>query len=203
MQAWVIELMEQLGYVGVFFMMALENIFPPIPSEVILLFGGFMTTYTNLTVDGVIITATTGSVLGAIILYGIGMLINIERMEKVIDRWGHIIRLEKEDLHKANAWFENYGYWAVLLCRMVPIVRSLISIPAGMSGMKFWLFLLFTIIGTAIWNTMLVFVGAILGASWKDILSFFEYYSTIVYFLIAIGFILFILVYIHKGKRKK
>lgn len=203
MQAWVIELMEQLGYIGVFFMMTLENIFPPIPSEVILLFGGFMTTYTNLTVDGVIITATTGSVLGAIILYGIGILINIERMEKVIDRWGHIIRLEKEDLHKANAWFENYGYWAVLFCRMVPIVRSLISIPAGMSGMKFWLFLLFTIIGTAIWNTMLVFVGAILGASWKDILSFFEYYSTIVYFLIAIGFILFILGYIHKGKRKK
>src|SRR5690625_4105131 len=84
MQTWITHMMEKFGYVGIFLMMAIENIFPPIPSEIILTFGGFMTTYTNLSIIGVAITATTGSVLGAIVLYGIGMLIDVARMEKMV-----------------------------------------------------------------------------------------------------------------------
>src|SRR5690625_7168030 len=93
MQTWITHMMEQFGYVGIFLMMAIENIFPPIPSEIILTFGGFMTTYTNLSIIGVAITATTGSVLGAIVLYGIGMLIDVAGRVKMGESCGHCIRV--------------------------------------------------------------------------------------------------------------
>jgi len=202
MENWVTDIMEQFGYLGVFLMMALENVFPPIPSEIVLPFGGFLTTYTELTVAGVIIAATLGSVIGAMILYGIGLLLDVERLEKIVDRWGHILRIKKEDIHKADAWFDKYGYWTVLFCRMIPLIRSLISIPAGMSNMNFWLFLLFTTIGTVIWNVILISIGVMLGANWHDILGFMDVYSNIVYALIVIGFVIIVIWFIKKNKRK-
>lgn len=203
MQTWIIDMMEQFGYLGILFMMAIENLFPPIPSEVILPFGGFMTTYTNLSVLGVVITATTGSVIGAIVLYGIGTLIDVSRLEKIVDRFGHILRIKKEDIHQADLWFEKYGYWTVLFCRVVPIIRSLISIPAGMSKMAFWLFLLFTMIGTVVWNVILVFFGVILGESWEDILQFMDIYSNIIYLLTGFGLMILLLLYIRKRISEK
>ncbi len=198
MQNWIIDIMEQLGYVGIFLMMALENLFPPIPSEIVLPFAGFLTTYTGLTINGVVIVATTGSVIGAIILYGIGMIVHVERLEAIIVRWGHLLHLKKQDIHKAEHWFDQYGYWTVLFCRMIPIVRSLISIPAGMAKMQFWLFLLFTIIGTIIWNIILIMAGVILGASWGDILHFMDMYSTAVYLILGAGIIFFLVFLIRK-----
>ena len=175
---------------------------PPIPSEIILPFGGFMTTYTSMTVPGVVIASTAGSVVGAVILYGIGLLLDVERLEKIIDRFGHILRVTKEDVHKADAWFDKYGIWTVLFCRMVPLIRSLISIPAGMSNMKFWLFIVFTTVGTLIWNIILVSVGAALGDNWDRITEFMDVYSNIAYAIIGIGIIIF-LVYFFNKKRKK
>lgn len=201
MQNWVTEIMEQFGYLGVFLMMALENVFPPIPSEIVLPFGGFLTTYTELTIVGIVIAATLGSIIGAIILYGIGMLLDVERLEKIVDRWGHILRIKKEDVHKADAWFDKYGYWTVLFCRMIPLIRSLISIPAGMSNMKFSLFLFFTTIGTLLWNIILITIGVLLGENWQDILGFMDVYSNIIYLLIVIGFVVFVIWFI-KRKRK-
>ncbi|ASN04800.1 DedA family protein [Virgibacillus necropolis] len=203
MENWITDFMEQFGYIGIFLMMALENVFPPIPSEIILPFGGFLTTSTNRTVVGVILAATAGSVIGAIILYGIGLLVDVERLEKIIGRWGHIIRIKKEDIYKADAWFDKYGYWTVLFCRMIPLIRSLISIPAGMSNMKFWLFLLFTTIGTLIWNIVLVMLGAALGESWGDILKFMHVYSTVAYIIIATGLVLLLLLYVRRLNKKK
>lgn len=202
MENWITQFMEQYGYLGVFLMIALENVFPPIPSEIILPFGGFMTTYTSMTVPGVVIASTAGSVVGAVILYGIGLLLDVERLEKIIDRFGHILRITKEDVHKADAWFDKYGIWTVLFCRMVPLIRSLISIPAGMSNMKFWLFLVFTTVGTLIWNIILVSVGAALGDNWDRITEFMDVYSNIAYAIIGIGIIIF-LVYFFNKKRKK
>ncbi|HEY4553201.1 MAG TPA: DedA family protein, partial [Bacillaceae bacterium] len=109
MEQWITHVIEQFGYLGILLLIALENVFPPIPSEVILTFGGFMTTKTTLSITGVVIFSTLGSVLGAIILYGIGLLIDISRLEKIIDRWGHIFRLTREDIHKADKWFAKYG----------------------------------------------------------------------------------------------
>ncbi|MFS0674305.1 DedA family protein [Ornithinibacillus sp. 179-J 7C1 HS] len=202
MQEWITSIMEQFGYLGIFFMMALENVFPPIPSEIVLPFGGFMTTNSALTVSGVIVTATTGSILGAIILYGIGLLIDVKRLEKIIDRWGHLIRINKEDIHKADRWFDKYGYWTVLFCRMIPLVRSLISIPAGMSNMSFTLFILFTLIGTLIWNVILIMIGVVLGENWQDILGFMDMYSTITYAFITGVVIIVVILFIVKRIRK-
>jgi membrane protein DedA with SNARE-associated domain len=202
MENWITQFMEQYGYIGVFLMIALENVFPPIPSEIILPFGGFMTTYTSMTVPGVVIASTAGSVVGAVILYGIGLLLDVERLEKIIDRFGHILRVSKEDIHKADAWFDKYGIWTVLFCRMVPLIRSLISIPAGMSNMKFLIFIVFTTIGTLIWNIILVSVGATMGENWSAITDFMDIYSNIAYAIIGIGIIIFLVYFVNK-KRKK
>lgn len=203
MQNWVTEIMEQFGYLGIFLMMALENLFPPIPSEVVLPFGGFLTSYTNLTVLGVITAATLGSVIGAMILYSIGLLIDVAKLEKIIERYGHLLRIKKEAIHKADAWFDKYGYWTVFFCRMVPVIRSLISIPAGMTNMRFSMFLLLTTIGTLIWNIILISVGVVLGENWENILGFMDAYSTIVYTIIGIGVIVIFYIYIRRRKQRK
>ncbi len=201
MQNWITSFMEQFGYVGIALIIALENVFPPIPSEIVLPFGGFMTTNSSLTIIGVIIAATIGSVLGAVILYGVGRLLDVERLEKIIDRWGHILRIKKEDVHRADAWFDKYGYWTVLFCRMIPLVRSLISIPAGMSNMKFGLFLLFTTIGTVIWNSILVIIGAMLGDNWHRITEFMNIYSSVAYVIIAVVGVAGIVWYVRRNRR--
>lgn len=193
MENWLIDIMNDLGYFGVFLLIALENVFPPIPSEIILTFGGFMTISTNLTVIGVILSATGGSVVGAITLYIIGLQLNVARLERIIDRWGHILRITKSDIHRADAWFDKYGAWTVFFCRFIPIIRSLISIPAGMSHMNAPLFLLLTTIGTLIWNTVLVLLGAKLGDSWDVIVHYMDMYSYVIYglFIVAFLFILY------------
>ncbi|WP_150275812.1 DedA family protein [Paenibacillus tepidiphilus] len=201
MKTWITDIMEQFGYFGIFLMLALENIFPPIPSEIILPFGGFMTTTSGLTIPGVLVASTLGSLLGAVILYWIGRLLDVERLERIVDRWGGIIRIKKSDIRKADAWFDKYGYWTVLFCRMVPLVRSLISIPAGMSGMKFGVFMIFTTIGTLGWNTLLVMLGAALGENWEDIGGYIETYSNFVYALLAVGMVVLGVLFFRKRKR--
>lgn len=203
MEAWIIDLIEQYGYWGVFLLIAIENIFPPIPSEVILTFGGFMTQSTDLTITGVIIVSTAGSVIGAIILYGFGLLMDVERLEKIVDKYGRWLRLTKEDIHKADAWFDKYGIWTVLFCRVIPLVRSLISIPAGMSNMNFGLFLLFTTTGTLVWNTILVNLGAAVGSNWDDIVGYMDIFSNIIYVIIGILMLLALNWYIKKRKQRK
>jgi membrane protein DedA with SNARE-associated domain len=200
MENWIIEFMEKFGYFGVFLMIALENIFPPIPSEVVLTFGGFMTTKSELSVFGVVVAATLGAVVGAVILYLIGFLLNVNQLEKIIDRWGHILKIKKEDIHKADRWFERYGVWTVFFCRMVPIVRSLISVPAGMAHMNMVIFLVFTTIGTLIWNTILVMLGAAFGEAWTTVLDYMSVYSNVFYVIFAVLFILVIAWYVKKRK---
>lgn len=202
MENWITEIMSQYGYMGVFLLIMLENIFPPIPSEVILTFGGFMTTYSDMTRMGVILASTAGSVVGAVILYGIGLLLDVERLEKIVDRWGHILRLTKKDVHRADAWFDKYGIWTVFFCRLVPLIRSLISIPAGMSNMKFWLFLLLTTLGTLLWNTILVSVGAAVGDNWESIVGYMDVYSNITYAILAILGVAVIIWYLRFRKKR-
>jgi len=203
MENWILDIMEQFGYIGVFLLICLENVFPPIPSEVILTFGGFMTHSTELTVLGVTVAATIGSVAGAIILYGIGRILDVNRLEKIIEKYGHILRVKVEDIEKADQWFRKYGYWTVLFCRMIPLIRSLISIPAGMSKMNFPLFLLFTTIGTVIWNTILVSLGAKVGENWESIVHYMDIYSNIVYVLLAIIALLVVLYFARRFFKPK
>ncbi|MFS0749695.1 DedA family protein [Oceanobacillus sp. 1P07AA] len=196
--SWITDIMEKFGYFGISFLIFIENIFPPIPSEIILTFGGFMTTYSSLSILGVTVASTIGSVLGAIVLYGIGRLVDIKKLERIISKWGHILRLQMDDIQRADLWFSKYGSWAVFFCRFVPLIRSLISLPAGMTHMNFGLFLLLTTLGSAIWNIVLVYIGAILGESWQSILTFLDIYSNIVYVLIILMIIVIIIWFIRK-----
>ncbi|WP_372868758.1 DedA family protein [Planomicrobium okeanokoites] len=201
MEAWITSIMEDYGYTGIFFLILMENIFPPIPSEIVLTVGGFMTTTAGLSVTGVIAASTAGSVAGAVILYYIGRWLSVERLEGLVEKYGKWLRLKKADLHKADAWFDRYGVWAVFFGRLVPVVRSLISVPAGMSGMKVKMFLLFTIAGTLIWNTILVVLGAAVGENREVIMHQLELYSNAVYILLAVGAVVGIWIFIRKRRK--
>jgi len=203
MENWITEIMESFGYFGILFLIALENVFPPIPSEVILTFGGFMTTYTSLTPVGVIVVATLGSIIGAIILFLIGRVLDVERLEKIVDKYGKYLRVKKEDIHRADAWFDKHGNKAVFFCRMVPLIRSLISVPAGMSGMSWTPFLFYTTLGTLIWNTVLVSLGVMVGDNWESIVNFLDVYSTIAYAIIALGIVVVGLLYLKRFRKTK
>ncbi len=203
MQNWIADVVNQFGYIGVFFLIALENVFPPIPSEIILPLGGFMTTYTRLTIPGVLLFSTAGSIAGAVILYLAGFLLDVNRLEKIVDRWGNILRIKVEDIKKADSWFKRYGYWTVFFCRLIPLIRSLISLPAGMARMNFPVFLIFTLSGTLIWNTLLICAGALLGESWEKIVRFMELYSNITYVVLGLAAAAFVLLLILKRRSRK
>lgn len=181
MQEFIIQVMNQFGYLGVCFLIAVENIFPPIPSEVILTFGGFMTTYTRLTVPGVVIFSTLGSTIGALVLYWVGTALNPQRLEALTKgKLFRVLGFEKEDVEKTIRWFDKHGKKAILLGRCVPIIRSLVSVPAGMAGINMPVFLTYTMIGSTVWNIILVSLGAILGASWEVVLVYIGKYSAFI-----------------------
>lgn len=203
MEQWITSIMSDYGYLGIFLLIMLENVFPPIPSEVILTVGGFMTTTTDMTILGVILASTAGSVSGALILYGIGLLLDVERLEKIVEKYGHILRVKKADIHRADAWFDRYGIWTIFFGRLIPLVRSLISIPAGMANTKFWLFLTFTTLGTLLWNTVLVFVGEAVGENRDEIMAQLDVYSNVVYALIVLGGLAAVWYYVKKIKSRE
>ena len=188
---FILNVMGTWGYVGICFLIAVENIFPPIPSEVILTFGGFLTTYSTLTPLGVIISATIGSLLGAIILYYLGYFFS-SKLNRLF---------KNDDIVKANDWFKNKGCKAVLYGRFVPIVRSLVSIPAGINKMSMPIFLLYTTLGTIIWNTVLVYAGVFLGSNWSYFSNIMSRYSKVV--LVGIIILIFIRIWIKKIKKDK
>ncbi|EHZ6143975.1 DedA family protein [Listeria monocytogenes] len=186
METWITSIMADFGYIGIFVLIMVENLFPPIPSEIILTFGGFMTTVTSLNVVMVIIVATLGSVVGGILLYKVASYFGKERLTKIVLKYGRILRLKESDIERAENFFLKYGSWAVFLCRMIPLIRSLISIPAGMTKMKMSKFLILTTAGSLLWNTVLIGLGAMLGESWSEIVVFMDSFSTIIYSIIAI-----------------
>lgn len=182
MRELVFQIMDSWGSVGIFALILIENLFPPIPSEVILTFGGFMTTYTGMTAAGVTAAATAGSVAGAVILYGAGRLAAPSRLDRFLgSRAGKFLHFQREDVEDAAAWFEKRGKGAVFFCRCVPIIRSLISIPAGMAGMSFVPFLILTAAGSLLWNTVLIWAGAAAGASWERVMETVDVYSNAVF----------------------
>lgn len=182
--------MNQWGYLGVFLLIAIENIFPPIPSEVILLFGGALTAAAlggKLSIFWMIVAATLASLAGAILLYYIGKILKTERLKRIVSgRVGKVLRLKPADIDRADKWFDEKGNVTVFICRCVPLLRSLISIPAGMSEMPMGKFILYTVVGSAIWNTILVTIGHNLGNNWESILGFFDNFSHLVVVICAV-----------------
>ena len=187
---WAMDLMQNLGYPGIILIVALENIFPPIPSEVILPFAGFLVARGSLSLAGVVIAATLGSMLGALVLYSAGWLIGRERIYRLTCfRYSPV---SEASLRRAGVWFFRYGPWTVFFCRMVPTLRSLISIPAGLARMRLLTFITYTFAGTFLWNTVLVGLGAALGTAWPKVAKCFDFYDYIVIIgaVLAIGIFL-------------
>ena len=186
---WVTEVINALGYLGVTLLVALENVFPPIPSEIVLPFAGFVASDGDANLIGMIVAATIGSLVGALILYGVSAWVGPDRVGQFVIRYGRWLRLTTDDVVKAERWFDRYSARAVLLCRCIPLIRSLISIPAGFRRMPIGQFVVYTTIGSAIWNSALIGAGYLLRSSWKDVepvLSWFQYVVVAV-IVVAIG----------------
>ena len=193
MNNFVINFMNKYGYIGIFLLIMIENLFPPIPSEVILTLGGFMTTQEICTMNlfGVIISSTLGSLVGGIILYYIGYVLNKDRLVKIVNsKLGKILRLKQNDIEKSETSFEKNGNLTVFYCRFIPIVRSLISIPAGMNKMKLSIFIIYTTLGSLIWNTVLVTLGNLVGENYMMVANIFNKYSKFILMLFIVVIIL-------------
>lgn len=202
MQSFIISLMNRYGYAGIFFLITIENLFPPIPSEAILTMGGFLTTCTYMSVPGVILFSTLGSLLGAIILYYLGKILKKERLICFSkSKAGKFLRLNPDDIERSVTQFAKTGNKAVFLCRMVPILRSLISIPAGICEMHQGKFLLYTTLGSLLWNTILITLGKFLGESWYLVSDLVNQYSLITKIILWVGLALFLLRFYLKKKK--
>ena len=192
MTNFVFDLINQFSYMAISFLIAIENVFPPIPSEVILSFARFATHHSQMTVVGTVIASTIGAVLGALILYGIGWFLNEERLERILDHKAFkMLGFKRGDVQKAINWFDKYGTGAIFYGRCIPVVRSLISIPAGTAKVKMSKFLIYTTLGSLVWNTILVALGSYMGEKWHVIVTIFEEYSFIIAGLILIAMIFF------------
>lgn len=167
--SWVQDVIERLGAVGVALLVILENVFPPIPSEIVLPFAGFVAQRGDGSVVVMIFAATIGAVVGAIILYGISALIGPDRLRAFVVRFGKWFGVKPTDLERAENWFDRHAVAAVLLGRCVPLIRSVVSVPAGFRRMSIAPFLLYTAVGSLMWNTALIGAGAILGDQWDRV----------------------------------
>ncbi|HEX2317208.1 MAG TPA: DedA family protein [Thermomonospora sp.] len=161
---WISDVIDALGAVGVGLLTALENLFPPVPSEVILPLAGFTASQGRVNVVAVTVAATLGSLLGALLLYGLGAWLGHERACRLADR---LPLVDTAELDRATSWFTAHGGKAVLFGRVVPVVRSLVSVPAGIERMPLARFCLYTTVGSAVWNTLFVSAGYVLGEQWR------------------------------------
>jgi membrane protein DedA with SNARE-associated domain len=186
---WVRDVVEAAHYPGVAGMIALENIFPPIPSELVLPLGGFLAAQGDfpgppvIAVPLTIVAATIGSLIGAIVLYAFGAIVSESRVRAFLRDHGKWLLLSEDDYNRAERWFTDHGTQAVFIGRCIPGIRSIISIPAGVERMAMPQFLAYTAVGSAIWNTALISAGAALGDQWERAS---EYVDVATYAVIAI-----------------
>jgi membrane protein DedA with SNARE-associated domain len=189
---WAANVIDSIGLVGVAVLVALENIFPPIPSELILLLTGFNVSEGRFDVVSGIIAATVGSVVGAYFLYAVGRLLDDARMEKFLATVGKFVGLKQADVHKGFTWFEKHGNKVVLFGRLIPVVRSVVSIPAGGDKMPLVKFTLLTAAGSLVWNTIWVAVGWGLGDQWEKAGKWGDYLQYLVVAAVAVGLVVLI-----------
>lgn len=197
MSEWIINIMEQLGYLGIALLMFLDNVFPPIPSEVIMPSAGFTAAQGQLNLIGVIVAGSFGSLIAAATLYWIGRKISHDALFRWVNQYGKYLFIKTDDVKKALDWFEKYGHRVVFFGRMIPAVRSLISIPAGMSHMPFWKFMTYSALGTVIWTTFLATVGYYFG---NNTALMQQIFSNVGYMIVAI--VALFVVYLWFKKRK-
>ena len=175
-----------IGYPGIFLIMLVENLFPPIPSEFVMPFAGFVAGRGDMSIGLVILAGTLGSLVGAVALYYVGQYAGEPLLRAFLRRWGRVWMLSEADLDRSLEFFNRRGTMMVLVGRCIPIVRSLISIPAGMARMNMVQFLVLTAIGSAAWTSLLAVAGMLLGANWEEILVWLKQYERLVLVLLAL-----------------
>jgi membrane protein DedA with SNARE-associated domain len=188
LQNWILSIMEHLGYVGIAFLMFLDNIFPPIPSEIIMPSAGYSASQGQHLLVGVIIAGCIGSLLAAALLYWVGYLFKHDSIFRFVDQYGKYFFTTTDDVKKALLWFEKYGHRIVFFGRMIPAIRSIISIPAGMSRMPFWKFMFFSTLGTIIWTAFLACIGYYFGENQALMQEIFSRVSSIIIIIILVVF---------------
>jgi membrane protein DedA with SNARE-associated domain len=171
---WIIQAVTAMGATGVFLLTLLETVFPPIPSELIMPLAGYLVAQDRMTLAGVIVAGTLGSTAGALLLYWAGAALGEQRLKAFADDHGRWLTLSRADIDRAGDWFDRHGGWAVFLCRLVPGLRSLISIPAGIHRMPLPAFLLYTTAGSAAWTALLVYAGYALGRNFEQVGRYLE-----------------------------
>lgn len=177
---WVVSTIESWGYLGVFLLMVAENLFPPIPSEVIMPLAGFLAGRGDLSLSATILIGTAGSVVGTLAWYWIGMAIGEARLKRWAARHGRLLTVSPADIDTARAWFDRHGAAAVFFGRMIPAIRTLISVPAGLSAMPFWRFLIYTVLGSALWTGLLTMAGLVLHENYARVADYVDPVSKLV-----------------------
>jgi membrane protein DedA with SNARE-associated domain len=180
---WAVSLMDRLGGIGAGAAIAAENVFPPLPSEIILPLAGFAAARGEMTLVEAIAWTTAGSLLGAVVLYLVGAVLGRERVHRLVRR---LPFFSEDDLHKSEKWFHRHGSKAVLFGRMIPVVRSLVSVPAGMYRMPVARFLALTALGSAAWNSLLVVAGYRLGGNWETVSEWASRYQYVMFAVVAV-----------------
>ncbi len=199
---WIEQIILALGYPGITLVMLIENLFPPIPSEVVMPFAGFLAAQGKLNLVGAIAAGTIGSVAGAVVLYYIGRWADEPVVRAFLRRWGRYITVTEAELDRVMKVFDKYGQTIVFFGRLIPIIRSLISVPAGMHRMPFGRFLLFTTLGSAIWTTVLAYAGVVLAEHWEQILVYSKQYERVTLVLLVIAGIAFVAWRIYDVRRQ-
>lgn len=199
--AWAQSAVSTMGYPGLVLVMLLENVFPPIPSEVILPLAGSLALEGRFTLLGVTAMGTVGSVGGALVFYLLGYLFGEERVRGLVRRYGKWLLLSEEDFDRALTWFDRYGQKVIFFGRMVPIVRSLISIPAGMACMNLGTFGAYTAVGTGLWSFLLAFAGYLLGKSWPLVRDWVSRYEKLVIGLVVVVVVVFFVRRLYQRRR--
>lgn len=190
MQSMIINFILEYGYLAVFILMFVENIFPPIPSELILGFVGYLITSGYYDVLGMYVVAICGSYLGTYIFYFIGLLFDENKLVALFQsKWLTYLGFRQSAIQKSNHWFHRYGHYVVFYGRFVPMIRSFVSIPAGMNHMSFFCFSFYSLIGIMIWNGLLILLGIYLGIYWQNIIYFIHDYC----FIVGGAFVAFLL----------
>ena len=201
MEQIITDFISKWGYTAIFILILLENVLPVVPSEIILTFAGLLSVKSHLSIWTLLIIATIASFFGLLILYYICRLISEEKLYRFVDRHGKWMKLKSKDLKRANDWFKKYGAWAVFLCRFVPVLRVLITIPAGINRMNVIQFTTLSLIGTTIWNFALILLGRLLSDSFDALMNGIHTYSRIMYVIIIIAVIYFVIRYLMKRRR--
>ncbi|MEW6575935.1 MAG: DedA family protein [Pseudomonadota bacterium] len=189
MEDWIIRLVDWAGYWGVALLMLLETVFPPVPSEVIMTVAGVSASRGNMTLTGTIAAGTAGAMLGNWFWYWLAIKFGEARMHVFIDKYSRWLTLDWEEVERGERLFERYGSTIVLVARMIPTLRSLISIPAGLFGMSLRRFLVFSTIGTAGWSAALAGAGYFLGSQFEDVEKWLGPLSTLVIVAIVVTYV--------------